>query len=295
MIDMGEESQTGPCVPSGGSSGVYDCPDIQIEHLALSGNGHGMGIVNCCAQELSHVSDVSMTSVTTGLRLSDQFSENSGPYTNLTIAAVNTCLSIGPASAGNMMINSRGVHGLACSVGSSSNSKGAITLDGPDNELDDITVSSATTSPSKIDGVLIGSQGPAQGNTVTNIMGVSGLANVIHISNATNPHQQNGNGNCPYPTNQASVNNVCDLTILGIAGSSGTNTLLDDLTGTTITDLSLGMYTLGEFVGTNSSSIGNSRFTTAAANTNTTPWLVGATAPSAPSTVVPAVRAVFRQ
>lgn|SRR5215472_9488479 len=273
MIDMGKET-SGPCGPAGGP---FDCPNIEIEHLTLNGNGKGMGIVNCCAQELSRVNDVSMTNVTTGLALTDEFSENSGPYSNLTISAVNSCVAIGPASGStNVMINSRGVHGLTCVVGSSSSSKGAIMLDGPDNELEDITVSSATSG---MDGILIGSKGPAEGNTLTNIVGASGLTNVIHISNATSAKQANGNGYCPFPSSPGAVNNVCDLTILGIAGQSGTNTLRDDLTNTTVTDLSLGMYSLGEYVGTNSASIGNSRLTTAAANTNTTPWLVGPAAP----------------
>ena len=150
-------------------------------------------------------------------------------------------------------------------------------IDVPDNELEDITVSSATSG---MDGVLIGSKGPAEGNTLTNVLGGSGLANVIHISNATSAKQTNGNGFCPFPVSPGAVNNVCDLTILGVAGPSGTNTLRDELTNTTVTDPSLGMYTLGEYVGTNSVSIGNSRFTTAAANTNTTPWLVGPAAPT---------------
>ena len=240
MIDMGEESPLGPCVSSGGAP---DCPDIEIEHLELMGNGHGMGIVNCCAQELSRVNDVSMTNVTTGLALTDQFSENSGPYTNLTISAVNTCLSIGlgPTHTGVGMVNSRGVHGLTCTVGGNSNSQGAILLDGPDNELEDIAISSSTSG---MDGVRVGFGGPAEGNTLINILGGTGLSNVIHISNATTAPQMYGNGNCPYsyPT-PGTVNNVCDLTILGVSGPSGTNTLRDDLTITTITDSSLGMYT----------------------------------------------------
>lgn len=271
MIDMGQASGL-LC------SSLPDCPGVVIEHLELNGNGNQYGIVNCCAQELSRVNDVSISNVKTGLWLSDRFAQNSGPYTNLTISGVNTCLSIGPAMSGNM-VNSRGVHGLQCSVNSTSSA--AITVDGPNNSLEDISISSASSSA---DGIYVGSKGSAEGNTFLNIQG-SGLNNVIHISNANNSGVS-GPQNCPYTHNrtsgQGTVYNVCDLTIFGVARSSGTSTVKDDLTGTTIIDSTLAMYTLGEIVGTNYTSFGYSRFTTATAsgNTNATPWLVGATYPS---------------
>ena len=180
MIDMGAES--GLLCSAG-----LDCPGIVIEHLGLVGSGSqngGNGIVNCCAQELSRVNDVSISGVKTGLMLSDRFAENSGPYSNLTISGVNTCLAIGPAMTANdglnTMINSRGVHGLTCSVNTANTP--AITIDGPGNSLEDISIS---TSFSGVDGILIGFRGPAQGNTLYNIQG-SGLKNVIHISGQTN-------------------------------------------------------------------------------------------------------------
>jgi hypothetical protein len=197
------------------------------------------------------------------------FAQNSGPYTNLTISAVNTCLAIGPAMHGNIMVNSRGVHGLQCSVNTANTP--AITVDGPNNSLEDILIS---TSKTGVDGIFIGSQGPANGNTLLNIQG-SGLNNVIHISNVSASTPQN----CPYTSNDK-VYNVCDLTIFGVARSSGTTTVQDDLTGATITDSTLAMYTLGEIVGNNSTPFGYSRFTTAASGTNATPWLVGAMYPS---------------
>jgi hypothetical protein len=281
MIEMGSELTPMPCYTSSN-----DCSGIVIEHLGIIGNLNEEGIVNCCAQELSRVNDVSISTVTTGLALSDRFAENSGPYTNLTISGVNTCLAIGPALNTGLtgpMVNSRGVRGLQCSVNSTNTP--AITIDGPNNSLEDISISTSATG---VDGILIGSKGPAEGNTLLNIRG-SGLKNVIHISNANN----NGNGsgvsgpqNCPYtysaqPPHTGTVYYVCDLTIFGVARSSGTSSVQDDLTGTTITDSTLAMYTLGEIVGNNNTPFGYSRFTTAASgNTNATPWLVGAIAPS---------------
>lgn len=278
VIDMGLESNSMPCYVATG-----DCPGIVIEHLGLIGNDLGKGIVNCCAQELSRVNDVSMSHVTTGLALSNRFAQNSGPYSNLTISAKNACLAIGPATTGDQfgymtMINSRGVHGLTCSVNTSNTA--AIKIDGPGNSLEDISIS---TSSTEVDGILIGAQGPAQGNTLFNVQGI-GLKNVIHVSPQTGSLQHNNAGNCPYPVvnSQKTVYNVCDLTIFGVARINGTSTVQDDLTNTTLKDTTLAMYVLGEIVGTNTTNIGYSRITTgtAVANTNATPWLVGATAPS---------------
>ncbi len=292
MIEMGHESASNPCAISVGGSTVWDCSGIVIEHLAVKGNGTGAnpvnGINNCCAQELSRVNDVSISNVPRGLWLSDSFSENSGPYTNLMISGVNTCLRIGPATtSGNTMVNSRGVHGLTCSATYSSTYTAAITIDGPNNSLEDISISGSNSSAQ--DGILIGSQAPAEGNTLINIQG-SGLKNVIHVSNQTNSNPNNNSGNCPYLTS-GTVFNVCDLTILGVANSTAnTTTVQDDLTisnttTTTIKDSTLAMYTLGESVASGSNTpsyVGYSRYTTATAagDTNAPSWLVGVDAPS---------------
>jgi len=278
LIHMGEEIGSGyPCYLS--SAMTWDCPGVVIEHLGLIGNNSGIGIKNCCAQELSRVNDVSISKVATGLALTDQFAQNSGPYTNLTISQVNTCLSIGPAMSGNIMINSRGVHGLQCSINSSGTA--AITISGPNNSLEDISISGGSSQ----DGILIGSSpgASAQGNTLLNIRG-NGLNNVIHISNKPGSINSSTNaGNCPYPVISSSkiIYAVCDLTIFGVARSGGNTTIQDDLTTTTITDSTLAMYTLGETIGGTSNNIGFSRFTTATAgNTTATPWLVGTIAPA---------------
>src|SRR5580698_6796550 len=276
LIEMGQPGN--PCVIK---PGVYDCPGIVIEHLGIVGNGHEKGISNCCSQELSRVNDVSISNVTTGLALTDTFAQNSGPYSNLTISAVNKCLSIGPASTGNVMINSRGVHGMTCTV--SSATYPAITIDGPSNSLEDISISGASSTTQ--DGILIGSQASAQGNLLFNIRG-SGLRNIIHIS-GNNQTGQTGTGNCPFPetgVGSGTVYNVCDVTILGVSTSvSNGITIQDDLTNSSIADPQVAMYIVGEIIGTNSTNIGYSRYTTASAptTTNGTPWLVGTVAPSA--------------
>jgi hypothetical protein len=270
MIDMG--TQTGYSCSSG-----PDCPGIDIEHLGLIGNGNVNGIVNCCAQELSHVNDVSISSVQTGLSLSAKFAENSGPYTNLTISNASVaCLSIGPGTTTSPMANSRGIHGLSCSVTSSSTS--AITVDGPYNSLEDISISGSSLQ----DGILIGAQAPAQGNVLVNVQG-SGLKNVIHISGNYAP--ATSASNCPEFVSTIQFY-ACDITIYGAARSGGTNTIQDDLSspGQGIIDSTMAMYVLGETVqnlsGTTVGDIGYSRLTTATASGNTPTWLVGGFAPT---------------
>jgi hypothetical protein len=61
-------------------------------------------------------------------------------------------VSIGAYVTGaNTMVNSRGVHGLTCSVSSSATSEAAITIYGPSNTLEDISISGSSSQ----DGALI--------------------------------------------------------------------------------------------------------------------------------------------
>jgi hypothetical protein len=264
MIDMGNESGSFGCDTS-----PADCPGIVIEHLALNGNGSVNGIVNCCAQELSRVTDVLIENATTGLNISDKYAENSGPYSNLKILNVNTCLSIGPGATAGIP-NTRGVHGLNCSVNSGTTP--AITIDSPNNTLEDITISGSTNQ----DGILIGSQAAAQSNTLYNVQG-TGLKNVIHISGTTPSNASN----CPN-----TKANVCDITMAAISNSGSTTTIQDDLISTTqgIQDSTVALYVVGEAVQNiasgSTSNIGYSRFTTATVSGNTPTWLVGSTAPT---------------
>jgi hypothetical protein len=274
MIDMGNSTL---CPPGSAN----DCPAIVIEHLALSGNSHSAvnGIVNNNAQELSYVNDVSFSNITgTALSLASQFTWNSGPYTNLTMSDVGTCVNIdGPPGT-------RGIHGLTC--GTNSSSGAAIYLNASNNSLEDISLSGSNT-----DGIQIGGDASAlaHNNVLFNIRG-TGFTNLIHIENNT------GTTNCPGQTSVSgpTVNNVCDITILGVTNGSG-NTVYDQVSNTTLTDSNLGMYILGEPVqyGTGSSTnnvfLGYSHFTT---SLNWPTWLVGTTQPS-PLTSCPSVGSLY--
>ncbi|MGA8745666.1 MAG: hypothetical protein WB507_07365 [Solirubrobacterales bacterium] len=257
MIDMGTMTTC---------SSNIDCPSIVVEHLSLLGNSNVNGIVNCCSQEFSGVNDVSMTDLNIGLNISSKNAENSGPYTNITMTTVNTCLSIG--TSGVLIANTRGVRGLRCSVTAMNGA--AITIDSPNNSLEDISISGASNQ----DGILIGSQAAAQSNVLYNISG-SGLKNVIHISGHS-PSPPSGSSNCPNAPNYA-----CDVTIMGVSHSSGNNSILDELTSSTIADAYVGMYVVGEVqtesVGGVQTGVGYTRMTT---STSVPTWLVGTSAPA---------------
>jgi hypothetical protein len=278
MIDMGEEAGGFDCednVPPN----YPDCPGIVIQHLGLSGNGSVTGIVNCCAQELSRVTDVQITNVTVGLSISDKYAENSGPYSNLSMANVNTCISVEPTIANGPPPNTRGFHGLHCAV--NSGSQPAIMVDTPSNSFEDISLSGSSSQ----DGIRIGYSAAAQGNVFYNIQG-TGFANVIHIENGASGGTPSSPSNCP---NNPSGNYVCDVSIFGISRSGGSGTIQNDLLGTSIpaiSDSTVAMYVVGEEVQdktTSTQNIGYSVLTTATASGNTPTWLVGGDAPTSTS------------
>jgi hypothetical protein len=253
MIDMGSKSA---CEVPPQQQPYYF--RIAIEHLALNANNvpNLSGIANYCSQELSYVDDVALTQFAaggTGLWLNDH-SDNSGPYTNISYSGNGVCAKVFNNSgvAGNHLNQTRGIHGLTCTM---TGTTPAIYLDAPNNSLEDIFISH--TGSSTPDGILIGSQAPAQNNALFNING-SGLHDVVHISSQTSM-----SATCPASSN------VCDLSILAVTSSGSTNSIEDDLTGTPPTILTnpfVGMYNVGEPM----TGAGYSRFTGRAVT-----WLVG--------------------
>jgi len=219
------------------------------------------------------VQDVAFTNIKgTALSLKT-YSNNSGPYSNLMMSSVVTCVNI------SQTVGTRGIHGLNCSTSSSSGA--AIYVDGSNNSLEDISL---TGNGSNIDGILIGANNPAPNNLLFNIRG-SGFgsnSSLIHISNASGQNQ------CPglNATNNTTAYNVCDITIMGVTNlTSGSTTIYDqvEVNGVvTLPDSHLGMYVLGEPVQNGSTSyndtfLGSSHFTT---SPNWPSWFVGANTPS---------------
>jgi len=137
-----------------------------------------------------------------------------------------------------------------------------VYVDAPSNSLDDFFIQGSAAQ----DGILIGSQGAAYNNVLFNVSG-SGLNNVVHIVKG--------------------ANTVSDITMMGISQSDGTNSIKDELTATTLTDVNVGMYILGEPVQAGGGDVGYSRFTTspnAGSNDNgAVTWLVGSSPPSGSS------------
>jgi hypothetical protein len=300
MIDMGFPSPNSTPPPTfyncsvNGSAMIVDCPGIAIEHLRLDGNSQARvnGIVNNSAQELSYVEDVAFLNIK-GTALSllgivtgnlNGTSNNSGPYSNLTMSNVGACVII------NGTVGTRGIHGLNCSTPSLSGA--AIDVEGSNNSLEDISLSGANGT--NTDGILIGLNKPAQNNVLFNIRG-SGFSNLIHISPSFG--NDSSQSNCPaVDTVHTSVYNVCDITIMGVTnGTSGSGiaTIYDQVSNTTLADSTLGMYILGEPVqsgstGTNDTFLGYSHFTT---SLNWPTWLVGTA--QASGTTCPSVGSLY--
>jgi hypothetical protein len=274
LIDMGQNSTT-LC------GNLTDCQGIVIEHLGLAGNANG--IRNQWSQELSYVNDVAFTSMTgTGLTLQSYpqrcnfaptgctgDSHNSGPYTNISYSGSGSCVNIDESGG-------RGIHGLTCI--SSATTGAFVILNGLNNTLENVSViySPSQNGPaqSTADGILVGNfsgssnqLSGAQGNLLMNISG-SNLGSIVHISGNTSMYSS-----CPPgPGVSGNTPNVCGLTILGVTGAgNGATTILDSLTGATVTDPYVGMYIVGEQVLGGPSAIGTTRLTT---STSIPSWVV---------------------
>jgi hypothetical protein len=181
LIDMGDASNYNNNIgsyncSSNGNAQIVDCPGIAIEHLGLDGQSQANnGIVNNSAQELSYVEDVAFSNMKgTALSLLGIInsnphgtSNNSGPYSNLSMSNVGTCVSINGTAVGT-----RGIHGLTCATSGTP----AIDVEGSNNSLEDISLTGSNGS--NTDGILIGNTAAAQNNVLFNISG-SGFTRLI--------------------------------------------------------------------------------------------------------------------
>jgi hypothetical protein len=233
------------------------CAGVTLEDVTLIGNTQAInGIVNSNAQELSYAKNVAMYQVLgTGLKIFGS-AQHSGPYSNITYDTGNsgifgsTCASIAISSTA-VPGGTRGIHGLTCI--SDNNSQTAITLDSSNNSLEDIRIVGFNQ------GVLVGSLAAAKNNVLKNVWG-----DTIQLRGLPSP---------PTVVEISTNNVVTDLVITGVANPmSGTNTIWDRATSTTLTDSAIAMYALGE----PSTGNGYSRFTT---SPNAATWIVGNNAP----------------
>jgi hypothetical protein len=187
-------------------------------------------------------------------------SQSSGPYTNITFntgtysgGSTTVCVQLAASST-------RGVHGLTCQS-NSTDAPSAVLLDSSNNSIEDVIIAGF------YNGILVGENAAAQSDVLLNISGstkgcpppqcINSPINVINIAK--------------------SGNTVTNLSIMGASnsGGSGTSTIYDNITSTTLSDPYVAMYILGSAVGGGNN--GYSRFTT---SLNAATWVAGPNAPS---------------
>jgi hypothetical protein len=228
---------------------------VSVEDLAMSGVGNNgvSAIINNFSQEQSYVKHVNFISFNKPVLIIGQSAgtggaANSGPYENLYIrSATGPCVVLNSNKT-------RGIHGMTCTGGTSLPAAGVL-LDGSNNMIEDVHFEGFK------DGILIGSQTGSQpfGDVISVVNGLTTnlngqMTNVIHISNA---------------------NAVQDLTLTGIQASANPGqgpapaSIQDDLTSTTLSDATVGLYVLGE-----PNNGGYSRLTT---SPNVPSWSAGST------------------
>jgi hypothetical protein len=292
MVELGSTYSSsgscgsGYCFCGGGTTKPADCVSDGVRDLTLdasnyTGSSQIVGVENEASQELSFVDHVSFKDAPAsaqsngmlGLKVFTNTStalisaNNSGPYSNLTFTAGSNAGSNSQCVAITGPAGTRGIHGLSCTSALASPPAAGITVDGNSTTIEDIFVNGF------VDGILVGSLGAAQADTLLNISGGSTLTNVIHVESNIGT-----SSTCPGPT--GGVENVCDLSILH-ATSAASTTIDDQVTGATLshsTDPTVGMYILGEQLGTSSASGQYSRFSTSPTYPT---WGVGNTSPSA--------------
>lgn len=199
---------------------------VQVENMTLDGSlVAGTCLLNSFAQEQSLGRNLILANCSSaGLRVAGGAAMNSGPFENLEIlpgvgAANNTqtlCVEV------TMVGSFRGIRGLTCNAGSYYSSRPAVAmkLDGT-GVYQDIHVEHFATAVSL---------GSAINSADTLIFedGTFGPDVTIGLEIRARPHVNNQN-----------------LTILGISCGTCKTLLRDDMTGTNISDSSIGWYLLG--------------------------------------------------
>jgi hypothetical protein len=251
MLQMGSSS----VCPSAG------CTGIGIEDLALNGGSSGgtmNGIVNGQSQDMSYVHRVNMYQIgEIGLKVWNS-AQNSGPYSDISFDTGSGTVAGGGTVCAQILVSStRGLHRLNCSSEGSTIPILAVQLDSANNSLSDISVQGFG------DGVVVGSSQSASSDVLFNITGGTHVSNVVHL-----------------PTGHA----VKDISIMGVGngGNSGSNTIKDEFTTTTLTDPYVAMYALGESISIGGGALAYSRFTTSTSTSaNAVTWGSGHSVPSA--------------
>jgi hypothetical protein len=235
---------------------------VSVEDLGMSASNNASvsAIVNEFSQEQSYVRHVNFVNFTQpvlviGQSPGDAGAQNSGPYENLYFRSVaDGCVKL-------YSNGTRGIHHMTCN-GNSTPPPVGVWLDGANNMIEDAHFEGFT------DGILIGSQAQASGSVISAVNGNSNdingnMGNVVHISN---------------------LNATGDLTLTGIranaahSDNTAPNSIKDDVTTTTLSDATVGIYALGEAAASGvGGPAGYSRLTTSPHVPN---WGVGSKTPT---------------
>ena len=196
---------------------------VQIENMTVTGSGvASVCLLNSYSQEQSFGRNLILGDCTeTGLRVVGGAAQNSGPFDNLEIltgaAGKAHTLCVEVSSVGSF----RGIRGLTCNAdGYSSRPAVGMQLDGS-GVYQDIHVEHFATA------VTLGSA-TYSADTLIFADGSFGPDVTTGLQITTGPHTNNQN-----------------LTVLGISCVSCKTLLRDDMTGTSISDSSVGWYLLG--------------------------------------------------
>jgi len=218
---------------NGGES--YVCFGLSVQDLLLDGQGQDViGIQNENSQETGYVERVNLANITgTGLLVSTTGAQNSGPYSNIACSpgsnstSSTTCVDI------NGVYLMRAVRGLtATGTTGSGQPLAAVLLDSGGVTIEDAHFEGFGT------GIQIGENAIANGDVINNVTGGTGagpLGSVITISTSTAPYA------------------VTNLSILGVSSLGATDSIVDHLTSTTLTDSYVGAYFVGEPLSTSNS------------------------------------------
>jgi hypothetical protein len=255
MIQMGPNNTSTTLTPCTNFS--TGCMGISVEDLTLDGNDSANGIINGQAREHSYVRRVYLYRIPgIGLQVWNA-ADFSGPYTDISFYNESSAVS-GTECVWINNVTTRGVHGLSCVASGSPTPAAAVLVDGIGNSIEDVQIQGFG------DGILIGKDNATGSTILLNIAGISGVTNVVHICGATTVTP------CP-----SSANTVGDVSIMSLARGTATNSIEDDLTlltrSTTLSDVNIAMYVIGEPLKAAGSAIEYSRFST---SPNVPTWVV---------------------
>jgi len=278
VVEMGSQNTTTPSMCVVNLAGNVDCVGVGVQDLTVdmsSLQSAVYGIYNAASQETSFVDNVNFINVgnstnsTVGkyaalevATVTGPSASNSGPYSNLVCTLTSTAYST--TRCVDLLGHTRGIHGMSCYGGGTSAQTAAIYLDSDANSIEDVYVNGFAN------GIYIGSQGQAPSNVLFNITGGTSITSLINIDSAIT----SSTSFCP-PT-VTGGQNVCDLTIMGVGAATGTTAIDDQVTGASLTasggDGFVGLYMLGDQVGSAATPVQYSRFST---SPRVPTWLFG--------------------